>query len=76
MTPTQREAALRLASSALHELERYEYATATNELREAVALLRELLAEPVINHKMTTEPAEPCFNLPALDAARELTRKA
>ena len=69
MTPTQREAALRLVD----ELSRPHCDLGQ---QEAAALLRELLAEPVINHKMTTEPAEPCFNLPALDAARELTRKA
>ena len=72
MTPQQREAALRLAD----ELQRFDGAERESLRDEAAALLRELLAEPVINHKMTTEPAEPCFNLPALDAARELTRKA
>ena len=70
MTPTQREAALRLVDW-LHAS-----GVVNSEVKETIALLRELLAEPVINHKMTTEPAEPCFNLPALDAARELTRKA
>ena len=68
MTPTQREAALRLGAD--------QSSSNLEWSRQVVALLRELLAEPVINHKMTTEPAEPCFNLPALDAARELTMKA
>ena len=72
MTPEQRAAAERLAD----ELQRFDGAERESLRDEAAALLRELLAEPVINHKMTTEPAEPCFNLPALDAARELTRKA
>ena len=72
MTPQQREAAARLAD----ELQRFDGAERESLRDDAAALLRELLAEPVINPKMTTEPAEPCFNLPALDAARELTRKA
>ena len=54
MTPQQREAALRLAD----ELQRFDGAERESLRDEAAALLRELLAEPVINHKMTTEPAE------------------
>ena len=55
MTPAQREAAARLAD----ELQRFDGAERESLRDEAAALLRELLAEPVINHKMTTEPAEP-----------------
>ena len=55
ITTTQREAALRLAD----ELQRFDGAERESLRDEAAALLRELLAEPVINHKMTTEPAEP-----------------
>ena len=55
MTPTQREAAARLAD----ELQRFDGAERESLRDETAALLRELLAEPVINHKMTTEPAEP-----------------
>ena len=55
MTPTQREAALRLAD---------DMDTPISVWADHVAhLLRELAAEPVINHKMTTEPAEPHYTI-------------
>ncbi len=55
MTPTQREAAERLAD----DLQRFDGAERESLRDEAAALLRELLAEPVINQQMTTELAEP-----------------
>ena len=55
MTPTQRAAAERLAD----ELQRFDGAERESLRDEAAALLRELLAEPVINQQMTTELAEP-----------------
>ena len=55
MTPKQREAAKRLAD----DLQRFDGAERESLRDEAAALLRELLAEPVINQQMTTELAEP-----------------
>ena len=55
MTPTQRAAAERLAD----DLQRFDGAERESLRDEAAALLRELLAEPVINQQMTTELAEP-----------------
>ena len=55
MTPEQRAAAERLAD----DLQRFDGAERESLRDEAAALLRELLAEPVINQQMTTELAEP-----------------
>ena len=56
MTPTQRAAAKRLAKelASVHPLHPY-----AQMCGSAAAILRELLAEPVINQQMTTELAEP-----------------
>ena len=65
MTPTQREAAERLAD----DLQRFDGAERESLRDEAAALLRELLAEPVINQQMTTDPAEPvAWQLPGTDS--------
>ena len=55
MTPEQRAAAERLAD----DLQRFDGAERESLRDEAAAILRELLAEPVINQQMTTELAEP-----------------
>ena len=55
MNETQRAAAERLAD----DLQRFDGAERESLRDEAAALLRELLAEPVINQQMTTELAEP-----------------
>ena len=55
MNESQRAAALRLAD----DLQRFDGAERESLRDEAAALLRELLAEPVINQQMTTELAEP-----------------
>ena len=55
MNQSQRAAAERLAD----DLQRFDGAERESLRDEAAALLRELLAEPVINQQMTTELAEP-----------------
>ena len=55
MNESQRAAALRLAD----DLQRFDGAERESLRDEAAAILRELLAEPVINQQMTTELAEP-----------------
>ncbi|MBK8105986.1 MAG: hypothetical protein IPK42_10595 [Betaproteobacteria bacterium] len=61
MTPTQRAAALRLADSLEWLLRNCadpdSYPMSMS--KEAATLLRELLATPVVNQQMTTDPAEP-----------------
>lgn len=54
MTPTQRKAAERLMEQMGNDHRGYD-----PDFNEAAAILRELLAEPVINQQMTTELAEP-----------------
>lgn len=50
---------------------------ATEALRVERVVLTELVAKTgeLIEHLQKTGRLAPCFNLPALDAARELTRK-
>ena len=55
MNETQRSSALRLADSKPD----FCYSSLCDWADEAAALLRELLATPVVNQQMTTEPAEP-----------------